>query len=50
MWQREDDAEDEAAPARSPLLDALCAAERRLVEAEDKVALMRAAQLTQPSD
>lgn len=49
--QREDDAEDEAAPpARSPLLDALCAAERRLVEAEDKVALMRAAQLTQPSD
>ena len=42
-WQVDDD-DDEPPEMRPALLDALCAAERRLAEAEDKVALVRAAQ------
>ena len=44
LESRQRDNEDgEPAEPRSPLLDALCAAERRFVAAEDRVALMRAA-------
>ena len=42
--QAEDDNVEEPGEARPILLNALCAAERRLTEAEDRVALVRAAQ------